>query len=237
MQLGSQINYLQEKNVETISEIQRSNAKDKTEFIEQAKKDLHAAKEELKDDLSFKYKKVINSYEKKIAGLEQQNLNLVTHYEERLHNIKQKAVEEIDTVKLMEAQRKEADARNFKRAMEGKLRESDMVITNIRSEFDKKLSDSKHNHELQLAKTIDRYENLLKSQDRDHKIDTDKRLGEAQQNYDRLYQTAEMEKEALRGMYEIKIQKLREANERAWETQKMRMAAQKSLVPDDTSEA
>jgi hypothetical protein len=223
-ELGRQLNLLQERNVETISEIQKESAKEKTNAIEMAKRDLNNSREELRDSNNFQKQKIIDSYTKKIDALENDKKNLVTMYENQIVNFKKKTMEELAHKGQIDEQRRMLDTRNNRRAMEGKIREANLAITNVRTEFDKKLAEAKHHNELHLNKLVERYEDEIKRLTVDNSKMLERKLGESREQYERLSENSEVEKEQIRTMYELKLQSLRQSNEQNREIRRAQLA-------------
>jgi hypothetical protein len=223
-ELGRQINMLQDRNVETISEIQKENAKEKTQFIEGAKRELYNSREEMRDANNFQRQKIVDSYNKKIDSLELEKRKTVEMYETQIENMKKKTGEELNQRSAMDTQRRELDIRNFKRAMESKIRESDLAITNVRREFDKKLAENKHHSEMHLQKIVERYEDEIKRVSTDQARMLDRKLRESREHYLRLAENSEIEKEQIRSMYEQKLQAQQQINEANREKMRAQLA-------------
>ncbi len=215
---GRRMNVMAEKNLQTIAGIQEEQAREKTDFIEKTKRDLYHAREELKDELGNRFQRSIDGYETKVNNLESDKEKLVSRYEDKLTTFAKQAASEHDQRTVIEEQRRQEDLRTFKKVQEGKDFETAKVVQSLRQEFDKNLNEIRKNGEIKADKLSQRYEEIIERMGKETSAEMHRQSSQAREHYERLAKTSEIEKTAIQNKYELKIQKMKEALERARET-------------------
>lgn len=204
------IESMSEKNRETINNIQEVNAKEQSRLIQDSKRKMHHEREDLKDELGAVFARKEDSYEKRIENLERDKKSLVESYESKLSTLEKKYTKELEQMRVIMAETRAGDMRDYKRQLEVKERELVQDKMEMKQGFDKKLTTLRDRQETQLAKLHERFTQTLESERVDHSREMKRKLDEAQVNYERLYDTAQMEKEQLKHQYEMRMEKLRQ---------------------------
>lgn len=204
------IESMSDKNRETITSIQELNANEQSKLIQESKRKMHHEREDLKDDLGVVFARKEDSYEKRIENLERDKKSLVESYESKLTTLEKKYTKELEQMRVIMAETRAGDLRDFKRQNEVKERDLMREKMEMKQGFDKKLIQVRDRQETQLAKLHERFTTTLESERIDHSREMKLKLGEAQMNYERLYDNAQMEKEQLKHQYEVRMEKLRQ---------------------------
>lgn len=204
------IDAMNTKNRETVNEIQEQNAKEQTKYIQEAKRNMHHEREDLKDDLRSVFARKEDSYEKRLENLEREKKSVVESYESKLTNLEKKYTKELEEMRVIMAETRAGDMRDFKRQLEMKERELVSDKLRMKQDFDTKLIKIRDRQETQLAKLHERFTQTLEGERLDHSREMKRKLDEAHTNYERLYDTAQMEKEQLKHQYEVRLEKLRQ---------------------------
>ncbi|HAZ13917.1 MAG TPA: hypothetical protein DCY86_14090, partial [Bdellovibrionales bacterium] len=227
------MNHMSEKNLQTIAGIQQEQARDKTAFIEKAKRDVFEAKEVLKDEVTNRLQKASDVHQTKVRNLESEKERLVSTYEDRLMNIAKRTVSTDQQRTMVEEQRRQEDLRTAKRIQEGKDFETARVIQSLRQEFDKNLSEIGHANEVKVNRMSKRYEDVIDRMSKENNIESHRREVQARENYERLAKASELEKAQIENKYELKIQKMKESVERARDVAATRGEAPRTFQIDE----
>ncbi len=204
------IDDLSTKNRETINEIQEQNAKEQTKYIQETKRNMHHEREDIKDDLRSVFARKEDSYEKRLENLEREKKSVVESYESKLTTLEKKYTKELEEMRVIMSETRAGDMRDFKRQLEMKDREVASDKLKMKQDFDTKLIKIRDRQETQLAKLHERFTTTLEGERLDHSREMKRKLDEAHTNYERLYDTAQMEKEQMKHQYEVRLEKLRQ---------------------------
>ncbi len=204
------IDAMNNRNRETINEIQEQNAKEQTKYIQETKRSMHHEREDIKDNLRSVFARKEDSYEKRLENLEREKKSVVESYESKLANLEKKYTKELEEMRVIMAETRAGDMRDFKRQIEMKERAMASDKMQMKQEFDTKLIKIRDRQETQLAKLHERFTQTLESERLDHSREMKRKLDEAHTNYERLYDTAQMEKEQMKHQYEVRLEKLRQ---------------------------
>lgn len=204
------IDAMSTKNRETINEIQEQNKKEQTKYIQEAKRNMHHEREDIKDDLNSVFARKEDSYEKRLENLERDKKSVVESYESKLTNLEKKYTKELEEMRVIMSETRAGDMRDFKRQLEMKEREMAGDKLRMKQDFDTKLIKIRDRQETQLAKLHERFTQTLEGERVDHSRELKRKLDEAHTNYERLYDTAQMEKDQMKHQYEVRLEKLRQ---------------------------
>ena len=211
------MNLMSDKNLQTISSIQQEQARDKTAFIEKAKRDVFETKEKLKDEVYNRLQKVEDVHQTRISNLESEKEKIVSNYEDRLMNLAKKSVSTDQERIMIEEQRRHEDMRTAKKIQEGKDFETAKVVQSLRKEFEKNLNEIGHSNELKLNRMNKHYEDVIARMTKENNLEMHRRESQSRENYERLVKTTALEKAEVENQYELKIQKMKDAVERSRE--------------------
>lgn len=209
---GQTISDLTQRNVDTVSNIQDEFAKEKTRVIEGSKKDTHRALRDQKDDFRVRIDKTVESYEKRLHDKENQIKRLTEQYENRIANMQEKMAKD-DKKRLEEGQEeKEMLQRTNRFTIEAKEKEYLKQFMAMKKRYAMELERSKFENDMQVTKLTKRYEGMMDRLKNEYEAELTTKLGVARREYENLVKSTELEKEAIRGQYETKLEKMRMAN-------------------------
>lgn len=203
---------IQDDNFNNIQILKDEMGKEQTKFFEETRMQARHEKEELKDELKSQFERKEMSLDKRIEMQDQDMKRTVENYERRIENLEKKANSEIASINKYYQDMKMEDDRNYKRALEGKEREFQKSLTQARNEFDRKLANAKNTSDVQVAKLTERYENIINTERVEHQREMQSKLAVMTNEYQRLAEKSQAERENLIEQYEIKMDKLRQAN-------------------------
>jgi len=205
------VNEINEKNQKAISQLQEGYAKEKTEYIENMRKTLFQSREDLKDELGERYSKNEESYDKRLENLSRANKRLREVSELKLSNLEKKFKKEKELQNKIEESRREEDKRSAKREAKTKEREMMKQMLNLRKEFDRRITKAKSSSDIRVSKLTQRYEDMMSQMRGEFKSEMNLKVKELESAYHKLYESGEIEKDAIRHQSELRIEKLRQA--------------------------
>jgi len=222
VEFGRTVNQINDANKQAISEIQDEVAKEQTQFYQKTKRDVHNQIEDLKVDMKTVHAKKSESLTKQILQKEQENNRITDKYEAKISMLKAKSAKEMEQLKVFESERRAEDRRSTQRAMAKKQREFNKTLQNVRSDYEGRLGSAKANADLHVSKLTERYEDELIRQRTDANKELQRTVSMMKADYNRLVDKNVLEKETLTNQYELKMDKLREANRLASEVKSTR---------------
>lgn len=203
---------MSEKNIETVDSIQKEFAKEKTAFLEKAKRDLHHLHADLRDEQRNKLDSLISAYDKRLE-MAQNNLTRTKDlYEERMEALERKTSKEIAQQNISATERRKEDVRDFKRTLNNQEKKSHKEFLALKGEFDKKINRIKHHNDIHVTKLTQRYEDMLAQTKRDYEREIRRREALNRSEYLQLAKSEELAKDAIRNQYEMKLEKTRLTN-------------------------
>ncbi|WP_127714390.1 hypothetical protein [Halobacteriovorax sp. HLS] len=212
VEFGRVVNQMSDMNREAVSKLQEEHADEKTKFIENSRRQEHDKIEDLKDNYNNIITKKESSLNQRLESKEKELESTITRYEDKLALVTGKTQKELESVKKIEADRRVEDFREFKRQMrlmsDGFTKEK----ISMKDEFDRKLSNAKHNSDVTLSKTVQRYETQLERERTDTRRHFKTKIKELESNYQRLADQSELEKELIRNQFERRIEEMKQVN-------------------------
>jgi hypothetical protein len=221
-EFGRTVNKINDANKQAMSEIQDDVAKEKSQFYEQTKRDVHNQMEELKTDMNAVHTRKTESLTKQILSKEQENNRIINKYETKISMLKAKSAKELEQLKVFESERRAEDRRATQRAMSKKQREFEKNLRAVRSDYEGRLDSSKANADLHIGKLTERYEGELIRQRTNASKELQRTVSMMKADYSRLIDKTDLEKETITHQYESKIKQLKEANRLASEVKATR---------------
>ena len=201
---------MQQKNDDLLTDLQDKTRRDNSAFIENTRKKTHFEKEDLKHDLREHFSRKEDSLNKRLDSSIKQNMSITDRFENKLENVKKKSAEEIQNIRLLTDERRQADRRTFRREFGDSNKQKQLELAKLKGSFERQLSKSKLENDKQNTKLIRKYESQLSNERKDHQRTMVKKLEIARTDYQRLYSHSELEKETLRNQFEIQMANLRQ---------------------------
>jgi len=209
VEFGKVVNSLNEKSMQTLSDIKDDFAKDKKEYIEKSKKEFNAELVALKEDYQRQMQLKDQVNDKKMENFEKQMLKIIDGYENKMAQIERKAAVEIESLKMNDQERKirENQARNEEMAMIQKEHENE--IKSLRDKFERMIYRDRSDNEKIVNKIVQRYEDQLGRERLESQKNLNLKLAESQANMERLYKASELEKSTMRQQYQDRMEQLK----------------------------
>lgn len=209
VEFGKVVNSLNEKSMQTLSDIKDDFAKDKKDYIEKSKKEFNAELVALKEDYQRQMQLKDQVNDKKMENLEKQMLKIIDGYENKMAQIERKASVEIESLKMNDQERKirENQARNEEMAMIQKEHENE--IKSLRDKFERMIYRDRSDNEKIVNKIVQRYEDQLGRERLESQKNLNLKLAESQANMERLYKASELEKSTMRQQYQDRMEQLK----------------------------
>lgn len=214
---GDTIRRITDDKNNAISNIQGDFAKEKTAYLERAKKDQHKEMSELKDNMNDAFTRKALSYETQILDQNNQKELLKSKFEKYVDTMQTKTSKEIEETQLMAKENREADMKASKKIMSAREDEYMRKFLSLKGQFDKKISEIKHENEILVEKLTQRYEDRIEQMSKENKKEYKLLEDGSRERYEKMVRLNEINVNALRDQYELKIDKLRQANREALE--------------------
>lgn len=214
---GETVKILNERNQEAVSKIQATHAQEKSKFIEDVKRKHHAEVEDVKYELKTTMLRKEASLQERNEQLSKLNEKIVNQYEEKIGRLTKKSAKEIERIKELNHRKFELERAELRKELTAKDRENEQEKIAIRQSYDKRLSRAKDTADRQIEKIVEYYEDLLSRERDESKNKLQAKVNEMRNDYEKLYQSAELEKATMQRQFSDRIEELRQANQRAIE--------------------
>ncbi|GEM_PF-2228469 len=221
-EFGREINKINLSNQQALSNVRDEMAKEQSKFIEKTRREVHHDREDLKDELRTNFAKKEESLNKQIEMERSEKMKMEEAYQKKIDVLTTKSAKELEKLKIIENERRIEEKRAANQQMLEQQREFEKTISSLRREFDRRLSRAKSNSDIRVAKITQKYEAQVKREREEHSATMDRQNRMMTENYNSLLHKTNMERDNLINQYELKIEKLREANRLAKEIEATR---------------
>jgi hypothetical protein len=211
-EFGRVVTQMSDMNREAVSQMQEEHADEKTKFIETTRRNQHDKIEDLKDDYSKIITKKETSLNQRLDSKSKELNQTITQYEDKIEMLQNTARKEIETLKQIESERRVEDTREFKRQMRKMSDLNTKEKVSIKDEFDRRLQNAKHQSDVKLSKTVQKYETQLERERTDTRRHFKTKIKELESNYHRLADQSEIEKDLIRNQFERRIEEMKQVN-------------------------
>jgi hypothetical protein len=212
VEFGKVVNTMNDKNMESISALKDDYSKDKTQYIERAKKGHSDEKLAIKSEFQRQNALRETLYEQKLAEVEKQTGKIIENYENRISQIVRKAENEVEVIKSKEQERNQKETQSNKIAIDMLRKENTSNVAQLRDKYEGELLRDRTLADLQINQLMQRYDDQITRERMDHQKELSLRLNESRSQFERLAKSVEMEKETLRNQYEQRIENMRIAS-------------------------
>lgn len=212
VEFGKVVNTMNDKNMESISALKDDYSKDKTQYIERAKKGHSDEKLAIKSDFQRQNALRETLYEQKLAEVEKQTSKIIDNYENRISQIVRKAEHEVEMIKSKEQERNQKETQSSKIAVDMLRKENASNITQLRDRYEGEMLRDRTVADLQINQLMQKYDDQITRERMDHQKELSLRLGESRSQFERLAKSVELEKETQRNQYEQRIENMRIAS-------------------------
>lgn len=209
VEFGRVVNTLNDKNMEALNALKDDFSKDKTDYIEKAKKDFNNEKVAIKTEFNRQGSVKETMYEQKLVELEKQTNKIIENYENKISQIMRKADNEVEMIKTKEHERGVRESQANRLTVEMIRKENDATISQLRDRYEGEILRDRTLADLQTTQIVQRYEEQLGRERADFQKQMSMKLGEARAQFERLAKSSEIEKETQRNQYEQRMENMR----------------------------
>lgn len=206
------IQALENNNQKIVSELRKDLAKEQGNFIESARRKHHHERQELVSEMNNKFNYKVTALEEKINNLEDNRIKLINQYEEKLKNLQSDANNKAKDSKIANEERRLEDQKAFRHAFDSQRMDFQASLKKIRANFDKQLQKTKFSNERKMTETVSRYEKMLRDERMIMEREMKRKISHADNEYLRLKKQQQTDLAAMKAQYELKMEKLRQAN-------------------------
>ena len=209
------IGNLTEGNERLTEEMKNAHAEEKRAVMEQMSQEMYKQTNNLRESLVKRYETKEKGLERKLIMEKGDSEKHINFLNDKIDLLKNKFSSELEMQsKLFQAQRDE-EQRGIKNLIELKDEEHYRRLLGLKNEFDRELLSTKNNGAKEKEMIIQQYETRLQEMRFDHNRDVGKKVSELQERYDRMQRDYQTQLSSMRDQYELKLDKLRQANQDA----------------------
>ena len=205
---AKQLNRMSQKNLDTVNDLNKDFAQEKTKLLQSERKRAHDDKKDLLKTMKESFAKKEKSLTTIIEDKTKKNQDIINSYENQLSMFQKKSADEINSITVLEHQKREALREALKNQVETLSLNHQKEIEKIRATNDRKIAEIKSNADLKTFKLTQRYENMLNNERKNALKNLKIKLGEANVKMERLAQAHKLDRETLIQQYESKIDQL-----------------------------
>lgn len=212
LEYGRQINALQEDNSQVVSGLRQEQAKEQTAFYKNVQRQTRNEKIEMQDDFNHKFATKVDQLTQQISKLEQSQSDTIDHYETKIQGMKKQQIQSSVAQKLIEEDRRSEDKRTYQRSFTIQQREFDEKLKHIKRDVELQMAKIKQSNDVQVSTITRDYEQKLMRERQEHDKDFKLKLGSLEGEFMRFKSFHESQMKSIHGQYEVKMEKLRQAN-------------------------
>jgi vacuolar-type H+-ATPase subunit H len=211
--LRSTINALTDSTRKEISVLNNSFQKEKTKIIEKSKKDRYNLAEEKMDEFRQKLGLIERTYESRLNKKNNDVQKMKEEYDRRIKFLGDKAVEAIRDERERVAEKRADDFRAYKRTLQAKDLENAKALIKMRSRFEMDIEKIKKETELHINKLTNRHDRELNQTKRDNNKKMKVKVAMMEDEYRRSQKNHALAMANMKNQYELRLEKMRQANE------------------------
>ncbi len=211
-QFNKEIIKLTESKEALASELREDIAREKTQFIESARRQSHQEKADMRENMNEQFMRKEFALNKKITQLESDNKKLVDTYEKKLDVLNKKHAKEFEHYKLMQNDISAANKRSVRRDMIRMQQNFDKEKMALKNEFERKIGQAKSDSEVHIAKLTERYEGMLANERSEHQREMQRKTTMLYDELIRYKQQSDSEKATMVAQYENKMNEMEQAH-------------------------
>jgi hypothetical protein len=212
VEFGKVVNTMNDKNMESISALKDDYTKDKSQYIERAKKGHSDEKLAIKTEFQRQNYLRETLYEQKLSEVEKQTGKIIENYENRISQIVRKAEHEVEVIKSKEQERNQKETQSSKIAIDMLRKENASNVAQLRDRYEGEMLRDRTVADLQINQLMQKYDDQITRERMGHQKELSLRLNESRSQFERLAKSVEMEKETQRNQYEQRIENMRVAS-------------------------
>ncbi|MFG1483495.1 hypothetical protein ABMA79_09570 [Halobacteriovorax sp. HFRX-2_2] len=216
-QFGETVQKMSDRNTEAVSQMQADFADESKKFIQDTHMKHSQEMQEAKEHFIESKDKLAKSLTQKIEQLEETNEKLISSYESKLSRLKKANAKEIERIRMTQSLESNQLKEETRNAIALKDRENHSNVSNLRGEFDKRLSQVKQRADIQVKRMVEYYEDMIARERDESQRKYVSKVTELENQYNTLYENSKLERSNLINQYENRMEEIRAANAEALE--------------------
>jgi hypothetical protein len=209
VEFGKVVNNINEKNIENISTLKDSFAKDKTQIQVKNQIELSDEKRQLRDKLQQSLYERDTVSQVKIEDLKKETAKISENYEAKLEHLARQKDKEIEMLKVTNEERKLRSEQTSNLALAINKEDNQIEMKNLRSHYEKMIEKDRIVGQQQTGRIVQSYEDQLERERIAHAKELSLRTSEAQSQMERLFRGSEIEKDTIKTQYEDRIEQMK----------------------------
>ena len=205
---ANSLGMLQDQHEKSLDGVKKDTAIDKTRFIEQKKRESSAiAQEQRKNFIETAQKREL-SFSTDLEQRDMQNEKIRAQYEKKIDMLQEKFINELDKTKKIHSEiiaKRDDETKNMMDTKEYKYFNK---LMDVKRDFDKRISNTKNNNQMEIERLIERYEKKIDILITENKANERKIKNEANEKLIAMERTKVLQDNAKKEQYEHKIEKL-----------------------------
>jgi hypothetical protein len=228
-----QMNKANEQSQNEVREMAQSFSEEQSKFIASEKRKSNQDKADIRLKMGLDREVAAASYEDKTRSLENEKKRLVEQYEDKLEVQMTKSAREIQRREIAENERNMEIQRATRRTLQQKDREAYLNLVKLKGDFEKRLEQQQNQQEIQLTTLTRKYEDMIEQNNLEAKQKKELAVNMERNNYIKLKEAKEIEMRAMDNKYQLKMDKLKNSNQKMQIVQSMRNEALEARKADN----
>jgi hypothetical protein len=227
-----QMNKANEQQTGEMREMAQAFSQEQSKFIASEKRKSNQDKADIRLKMGLDREVAAASFEDKIIGLDRENKRLVEQYEDKISVLGGKSAREIQRREIAEGERNNEIQRATARTLQQKDREAYLNMVKTKGDFEKRLEEQQNSQEIQLITLKRKYEDVIERNNLEAKQKKELAINLERNNYIKLKEAKEIEMRTMDNKYKLKIDKLKNTNQKMQIVQSIRNDALEARKAD-----
>ncbi|MBL6989851.1 MAG: hypothetical protein ISR65_08735 [Bacteriovoracaceae bacterium] len=220
--LNDVVNSLTTKNQKALEDLQHEVNLEKTRLFTNVKQQMHDVTEQQRSDSQTKLNSITDKYQEMLNDKKLENDRVKNNFQIRLNNLLQATKKRLGRQKEDFDAAKEQNDKIVQKASARKEERYTKKLHLLKSNFDKKIAKMKIDSDLQMMRTVNDYENQIDDTRRQTEIKQRRMEQKFKDDYERMDSLHKINFEAMKDQYELKLENVKLANQKAKEEKKYR---------------
>tara|TARA_R110000868_G_scaffold80095_2_gene227761 strand:- start:18878 stop:20824 length:1947 start_codon:yes stop_codon:yes gene_type:complete len=212
LEYGRQINALQKDNAQVVADLRQEQAAEQTAYLKNVQRNVRNEKLDLKDDFNNKFNIKVDQLSQQIAKLEQEQKQTVEKYENKIQEMKKQELQNSVSQQLVAEDRRTEDQRAFQRAFKNQQTQFDDQLKRIKRDVETQMAKIKHTNDVQVATITRDYDHQIMRERQESQKEMKMKLAATEAEFMRFKDFHESQVAQINDQYELKMEKLRQAN-------------------------
>ncbi|MBH46571.1 MAG: hypothetical protein CME71_00200 [Halobacteriovorax sp.] len=212
LEYGRQINALQKDNAQVVADLRQEQAAEQIAYLKNVQRNVRNEKLDLKDDFNNKFNIKVDQLSQQIAKLEQEQKQTVEKYEQKIQEMKKQELQNSVSQQLVAEDRRTEDQRAFQRAFKNQQTQFDDQLKRIKRDVETQMAKIKHTNDVQVATITRDYDHQIMRERQESQKEMKMKLAAVEAEFMRFKDFHESQVAQINDQYELKMEKLRQAN-------------------------